>query len=642
MAETNLAAVEAKTIRSRSNLLMVLLLLAFFALWLWQLGRPALSGDESFVAAFAPQSIGSIFQRLNSDEPHPPLYYALMHGWSALFGTRPEFNVRLSSLFLGLLLLSLMYRVARDLGLGYYRSLLPVVLVGFFPHVVLHLREARMYAAMIVALAVMLLFALRFERLPRRVNVLVMAVATALPLLTHYFNAPFVAVIGVWGLFAVQKDLRWRWLMSQLIPWIMLALWLPLGGSAFFNPTSLSQGKTWSVILPPWETLVQIFKTAVFGYRDTAATAWLLTGGALLVGGSILGSWSYAKPKRWLLLAGMLIPLVAYALLCWAKPVYHPKYVLPWLLFAALAFSGLTVRHSRAGSAAYAVLLLIMVMPMINTVRRPYDPGIAMSTDDHLTTRPRDLGRWLTTYLAPSDVFGQTTPDAMQCYYEQYYFQRDMGCELLPVFPAQSVTQLKTYLDQLFVRHSILWLLQFRNPAWDPNNVAEAALAQGAIELGEEQVAGQSLKLYTNPAVIQRELRSTEAVFSDTVKLEGVWFAPRRAAYVVLKWQALANQPPLDTKVFIHLIDRSGQIMAQQDGVPVRWTRPFRSWQQDEELFDVYELPLPEGIDLSQVSLRVGLYDPETGVRVPAYSRSGERQPGDAIIVPLSDSAPPS
>ncbi len=623
--------------RVRSYLPMVGLLLAFFALWLWDLGYPALSGDESFVATFTPKPLSVIFQQLNSDEPHPPLYYVLMHGWSSVIGSRPEFVVRLPSLFLGLLLLSLMYRLARDLGLGRSMSLLPAVLIGFFPHVVIHVREARMYGAMLVSLAIMLVITLRFERLPRRLNVLIMAAATALPLLTHYFNAPFVAVIGLWGLFGLRKDLRRRWLISQAIAWLALAIWLPLFGRGFLNPTSLSQGKIWSFILPPWETLALIVKTALVGYRDTAQAGWLVLGGVILVGGAWLGALYFPKPKRWLLLAGMTLPIVAYAFLCWFKPVFHPKYIVPWLLFAALAFAGLVARRPRWGGAAYVCLLLMMLAPMVNTVRRPYDPSLVMTPRQWLGTTARDLGHWLTSYVGPTDVFGQGTPDATQCYYEQSYFERDMGCELIPLYPTQPVAELGAQLDRLFTQHSILWYLGYYNPAWDPNHVADAALAQHAIQLGEERIAGQQLKLYTNSAAIQRELRVSDAVFSDTVKLKSVWLAPRHEVHLILVWQALVDHPLSDEKVFVHLVDSAGQIVAQQDGVPVQWTRPFKSWQQGEELLDVYALSLPDGIDVNQLSLRVGIYNPETGARVPVHNQAGERQPDDAVALPVQD-----
>ena len=104
-----------------------------------------------------------------------------------------------------------------------------------------------------------------------------------------------------------------------------------------------------------------------------------------------------------------------------------------------------------------------------------------------------------------------------------------------------------------------------------------------------------------------------------------------------LGWTALADQPALDANVFVHLINGEGQIIAQQDGIPVHWTRPFSSWRQDEELLDVYTLSVPEGANVDQMSLRIGLYHPDTGARVPVLARSGERLPDDAVVVSVRD-----
>jgi len=449
--------------RLRAWIPLVIILLAFFAFWLWDLGYPSLSSDESFVATFAAKPLDDIFQRLNSDEPHPPIYYVLMHGWSLVAGMRPEFIVRFPSLLFGLLLLSLTYRLGRDLGLSPYLSLLPVLLVGFLPHVLVHVREARMYGLMLVSIALLTLAAVRFERLPGRAGLLFAAGAALLALLTHYFSALFVATIGVWGVFGLRKGLRRRWIVSQGAAWIVFAIWLPLFGRGFFNSSSLAQGKTWSFTLPPWEAFARIIKTAVFGYRDSAEVGWLVLGGALLLAGALLGASYYSKPKRALLLAGMILPLLGYVLLGWFKPIFHPKYVLPWLLFAALAFGGLVASRRRLGSLAYIGLLVLMVVPMYRTVRRPYEPGLDVSGNSWLQPVPRELGLALQHLLGPSDVFGMGTPDPTHCYYSQSYFNRDLGCELVPRYPNQPPAELGLQLDKLLGQHEVLWYLDFYN-----------------------------------------------------------------------------------------------------------------------------------------------------------------------------------
>ena len=100
-------------------LMCAVLLLAFFALWTGNLGHAELTEEEAFVDILASKSTGEILQHLNTDEPHPPLYYLILRTWNLLGGTRNEFLVRFPSIALGLLLLSLTYRLGRTSGLDW-------------------------------------------------------------------------------------------------------------------------------------------------------------------------------------------------------------------------------------------------------------------------------------------------------------------------------------------------------------------------------------------------------------------------------------------------------------------------------------------------------------------------------------------
>jgi hypothetical protein len=618
-------------------LIVSLVLSAFFALWLTNLGSPSLSGDESFIAILTAQPTGEILQRLNSDEPHPPVYYLAMHAWQSVAGNRPETMVRFPSVWVGVLLLALVYRLGRELGLGRWTALIPMAIVGCDPQLVLHLREARMYGPMVTSVALLALVALRFERLPRRAACWIAVGVTALALLTHYFNVLFVATIGLWRWSTLHGAARRRWLASQAVAGALLAVWLPLMGRGFFNPASLEQGKTWSFILPPWETLARLIKVGVAGYRDTP-DLWIgLLGGGLLIGGWLIGSLHAPRSARGLLLSSVAAPLIGYALLCWIKPLYHPKYMLPWLLFAALAIGCLAARRPRWGGGVALALLGVMALPMGRTLDKPYDPGLVMSPNEWLRPLPRQLSQQLTTWLGPTDVFGLGTPDAAHCYYANYYFDRPLGCELIPLAPGVSVDQTTAQLDSLFAQHAVLWYLDYYNPAWDPAHVADAALAASGVSLGTEQIAGSRLRLYTSPPTIACTRHPVGARFGAAAELTGILGVRGGALHVVLNWRALADHPPLEAKVFIHVIDSAGQLVAQDDGVPVDWTRPLSTWQRDEHLLDIHQLVLPANAEVSNWSIRIGWYDAATGVRLPAFDRAGERQPADAVTIPLTD-----
>jgi hypothetical protein len=99
---------------------------------------------------------------------------------------------------------------------------------------------------------------------------------------------------------------------------------------------------------------------------------------------------------------------------------------------------------------------------------------------------------------------------------------------------------------------------------------------------------------------------------------------------LTLYWQAERGMDA-SYKVFVHLVDLStGAIVAQDDAVPRRWTYPTTLWEPGELVEDTISVPLTE-VSPGGYRLAVGLYDPATGGRLPAYSAAGDRYPDDAV-----------
>jgi hypothetical protein len=106
---------------------------------------------------------------------------------------------------------------------------------------------------------------------------------------------------------------------------------------------------------------------------------------------------------------------------------------------------------------------------------------------------------------------------------------------------------------------------------------------------------------------------------------------------VTLYWRALAR-PDFDYSAFVHLIDRDGHIVAQQDHAPGEARGyPPRDWVVGDLLRDEHVLTAP-GLRLEEYRLRVGLYNWQTGRQLPI--RAGERQLGGALLLPPSISRP--
>jgi hypothetical protein len=72
-----------------------------------------------------------------------------------------------------------------------------------------------------------------------------------------------------------------------------------------------------------------------------------------------------------------------------------------------------------------------------------------------------------------------------------------------------------------------------------------------------------------------------------------------------------------DWKVFVHLVDASGQVLAQFDGQPLEGTYPTSQWIPGELIEDSYPLTLPAASPPGPYRVFTGLYNEATGLRLP-------------------------
>jgi hypothetical protein len=93
-------------------------------------------------------------------------------------------------------------------------------------------------------------------------------------------------------------------------------------------------------------------------------------------------------------------------------------------------------------------------------------------------------------------------------------------------------------------------------------------------------------------------------------------YQPGENVSVVLYWRAV-SKPKHDAKVFVHLYDETGEIVAQEDHRPYYGTRPPYTWSSNEVLDDPYSLFLPPDLPSGQYTMAVGMYEPSDGTRLP-------------------------
>jgi hypothetical protein len=101
---------------------------------------------------------------------------------------------------------------------------------------------------------------------------------------------------------------------------------------------------------------------------------------------------------------------------------------------------------------------------------------------------------------------------------------------------------------------------------------------------------------------------------------------------VVLYW--LAVQPDgKDYTVFIHLVDETGNLLAQADGVPQNGRFPTTIWAPGEQVIDEHLLTLPPDLPVGTYQIRIGLYDAQSGQRIPAYVQETNRLSDDVLLL---------
>ena len=170
-----------------------------------------------------------------------------------------------------------------------------------------------------------------------------------------------------------------------------------------------------------------------------------------------------------------------------------------------------------------------------------------------------------------------------------------------------------------------------------PTEIAPRLPADGTlIELAcIEQIwsmpeGGPMMRQFQPPPVTQR----VDANFGDQIQLLGFRdLMPLKAqdsdVVITLVWQALSS--PENLIRFVQLIGPDGMVYGQQDSAPDNGLYPTLLWQPGEVVVDPVKFPIPAERPPGDYTLHIGLYQPDTGERLPVNSG------GDHITIPVPD-----
>ncbi len=215
--------------------------------------------DEALSVNIATLPLGDIGEALRHDG-HPPLYYALLHGWTELFGDG-DVEVRALSGLLAVLTLPVAWAVGRRAG-GPTLAWLMVIVLGALPFASRYGTEARMYSLLILLVFLGWLAVQRALERPSIGRLVPVALVSGFLLLTHYWSFYLVGATGL--LLVVQW---WRTTGDERRATLRTTLAVAAGGILFLPwlPSFLEQARNTGT---PWAEPERPTKVAALLFSD--------------------------------------------------------------------------------------------------------------------------------------------------------------------------------------------------------------------------------------------------------------------------------------------------------------------------------------------------------------------------------------
>ncbi len=618
-----------RTYTHRSLLLLILLLAT--GLRFAHLDTQSFWNDEGNTARLVERTVPLIIEGAAGDI-HPPGYYLLLHLWRALTG-ESEFALRSFSAFCGVLTVVFTAAVGYHVG-GRTSALSAALLVTLNPLAVYYSQEARMYALLSLASAMTLWAAINLVRIPCPVvrvsyedshftlsrltpHVLRLSLSIALGLYTQYTYG-FVLVglnlaFGAWWFAQGVFKREWRWRLA--FRWGGAHL---LGGLAFFPwaPIALGASDWRPPDLMTEQAIIQMGRAMLMGVTLPADVGkYVLSLGSVLAGLALL-----RKPRLrfavWAAIGMALMPPVIIVILGAYRPAYLKflvSTIAPLAVWLSLPFASYGQRSKpQLLRVVMALILLAMLWRVqVTSLRHLYtDPAYAR--DDY-----RALATLVASEGQPGDAILLNAPNQWEVF--TYYYKGP-----LPVYPAPyrpTPQEADAWVADIVEEHSQLFVLYWGNTESDPEHLIAKALAERAYRAQDQWISTVLLARYgTAPHIADGAMTRVNVQLGDAIALEGyrlphVTYMPGDIIPLTLAWRAeTARGEPL--KVFVHVLDVAGQLVAQYDGEPRDGLFPTSLWEAGTRLDDNYGVWLPTDLPPGAYALNIGLYR-YSGERLP-------------------------
>ncbi|MBX3014488.1 MAG: glycosyltransferase family 39 protein [Caldilineaceae bacterium] len=647
------SAVAPRRSVDQEKLLLALILLLALGLRFYQLAGSSLWSDEGNTWALVARSFGQIARAAAADI-HPPGYYWLLKGWTALVGS-DAWGMRSFSAVAGTLLVYLVYGLGRQLerALGMPRVALVAALVAALnPFLIYYSQEARMYQLLALASAGLVWALIRWQEAdpPKRVAPAILYVGWGIVgLWTHYAFPVVLGAAGVGFLLtllsptsppaATQPPSRWQrfWPFVGLNALILLA-YLP------WLPTAIARVLQWPKggIATPFLTGLELtFHSLVFGpLRSLPAVQQPWLWGALLL--PLLGLVSQWRQRRlWLIGVWWLAPLLLMFGLGLFSDAFL-KFLLvaspAWILLTAVGVCTLPGRRFwQAGLVGAALLLAGLTLPTYYTSPTVRDNYAGIAAYLQATADP-------TTALVVLDAPGQ----------QEVWRYYDPGVPIIALpqeRPPNREATLAT-LSHAVADRTTIYALFWATDEADPDGLVEGWLAQETFQGLFSWQGNVRFVTYARPANLHCTLLPTGlptgALFGESIQLQALCqpavvqqVASGTVALVGLQWQ---SRVPLHQRyqVTVQVLDAQNRVLAQHDSEPAGGSLPTDQWPVGETIHDNHGIFIPPGTPPGSYRLLTALYDRNSGERLRLASGEDALMLGDLQVIRPTIAFPPA
>lgn len=465
------------------KILLPLVVVLGFALRFISLGSESLTFDEVYSVKLAQMSFSEIIAQTSRDF-HPPLYYFLLHIWSAVFGYG-ETAVRTLSVVLGTLSIWAVYSLARYI-FDEKTGLIAAALLALSHMNILASQDARMYSLLVFLSVLSMHLLLRILNSYSKGIWVLYIVVNILLLHTHVYSF-FILGAEVFYFFSLAFYSK-RKFQENLLPFvssysIIIFLFVPWF-FVFYKQFILAQKILWiprATLLELAETLVEFSGSLGLSvlmlpllFMSVILVSRVLKVNAL---GKFAGSFEDTEfrisfsgiNEVYFLFIWLSLPvLLPFLLSQFLSPIFMAKYTIAsspaFLILSAKGLSNISSRIMKI-----SLIFLISGLSVFNWA-------------NDLTTTNKETWREAVQYLdnqtKEGDVIVFSSGD---CRYMYEYYSKKTDIPLYPFDPEQSQLRqdsLQKLLSPIYRNHKSVWLVFSHN--YDLNKEIPQTLKQAA------------------------------------------------------------------------------------------------------------------------------------------------------------------